>query len=361
MFSPARTFLRSSVPFVALVLALGSASSALAVQAGASISLYPTNWGLLPNGELIDVMVVVNNTSTDTPATAAPNEGVDPVPALLTGPITVKLACGDPICSVQVAGKLAFVPVGGNGCVDKAPGVNTCSAAGPNDVVIAIRPAGITIPAGGSLDIATIRLQVIDNTGVGEVGLMAFTAPAAVQACSSSVPSVCSTCDASGCTQLVFGKTITSCPHACPERIIFRGDAADPDFFEFHSLIAPGGPIDPPNQPFKLFLSNPLFASLFSVPQEIPSAGENFIQQGNGTWTFRNADARRTGGIAFVKISRRDGMSNAYKIDIQAFDPALEMRATVPTMTVKFTLGIEEFETTNIWTQKPNGWLLNLP
>jgi len=79
-------------------------------------------------------------------------------------------------------GKLAFVPVGASGCVDKIGAVTSCSASGANEVTIALRPAGVTLPAGGSLEIATIRIQVIDNTNVNQLGLMAFTDPASVKA-----------------------------------------------------------------------------------------------------------------------------------------------------------------------------------
>ncbi|HZR83613.1 MAG TPA: hypothetical protein VFD92_21140 [Candidatus Binatia bacterium] len=361
MSSTARSLPRYLPPLLVLALVLAIPGRAHAVQAGGSLSLFPTNWGILPVGELIDVVVTANNTSTDTPAMVAPADGVAPVPAQLTGPITVKLACTDPLCNNQVSGKLAFVPVGPSGCVDKAAQVNSCSAAGPNAVTIDLKANGITIPPNGSVDLATIRLQVVNNDNISQLGLMAFTQPGALRACSSHVPNVCADCDASGCTTLVFGQRIITCPHACPERIIFRGGPQDPDFFEFHSLLIPGAPLDPPNQPFELHLSNQFFQEIFSVPQVVPVNGLNFVKQGDGTWTFRNDAARDNGGIAFIKISQRDGPGLAYKIDIQAFDPALEARATVPTMTVKFSIGPEDFETTNDWIQKQNGWLLNLP
>jgi len=333
-------------------------SAADAVQTGGSISLYPTDWGRLLPGSIVDVVVAVNNTSTDTPATDFP-DGVTPVPAKLSGGVTILLACADADCTSQVPGKIKFVPVGASGCVDKNPGVASCSAAGPDAVLIDLKSSGIGLPAGGSVDVATIRIEVIATDGVVQLGLKGMSDPSAIRACSSSTPSVCAACDATGCTTLVLGRggEPLGCPHACPERIIFRGDAATPDFFEFHGLIRVAGSIDPPAELFRLSLSNALFDPMFAF--SLPPG--SFKQQGSGTFTYRNNDARKVGGIAFVKISQRDGSTTDYKIDIQAFDAGLVSTATVPVMTVKFEIGDDPFETTNTWIQKPNGWFVNLP
>lgn len=342
-----------------LLLAVFSAPVAHAVQSSGSISLFPTDWGRLETGDVIDVIVTVNNTSSDTPATDFPSDGVDPVPAELNGNITVLLSCQDPDCMSQASGRLAFVPVGGSGCVSKNGAVQSCMAAGANAVLISLKSNGITLPAGGSVDVATIRLEVVDSTNLVQLGLKAMSDAGAIQACSSSTSSVCAECDATGCTTLLFGPSNVpiSCPHACPARIIFRGDAATPDFFEFHGLIEVGaGGIDPPGESFVISLSNANFDPIFSFT--VPPG--SFVQQGT-TFTYRNNAARNAGGVAFVKLSARNGLPTTYKIDIQAFDAALESRATLPTMTVSFSIGDDAFTTTNDWTPKPNGWFLNLP
>jgi hypothetical protein len=341
-----------------VLLSFALAPAAHAVQAGGSLSLYPTNWGFLSVGEPIEVMVVANNTSSDTPASAAPDDARK-VSALLSGDIVVQFACVDPQCAMQVSGRLAFESVGGNGCVEKDAGVISCSASGANNVRIRLRNGGVTIPPGGSLDLATIRLRVLSADGIAQLGMMAMTMPGALRACSTHAPAICADCDASGCTKLVFTPSVVKCPHACPERIVFRGGPLDPDYFEFHSLLVPGAPLNPLVQPFKLFVSN-ANGSLLSLPQEAPSAGKVFVRQGDGVWTFRNDAARETGGVAWVKITRREGNASAYKIDIQAFDPALEQNATLAMMTVKFTIGPETFETTDLWTKRNNGWVMNL-
>lgn len=354
-----------SSPFFFLLLlglALVATPPAHAVQAGGSLSLIPTDWGPLHKNELVEVVVAVNNTSSDTPASGVPADGVDPVPATLTGAVSVLLSCTDPLCNVQAPGKLAFVPGGAGGCVSKSSAVVSCAASGANGVLITLKPSGITVPAGGSLDLATIQLQVLADD-VGQLGLMAMTDPASLRACSSHAKTVCTECDASGCSLLVLGggEQTFGCPHACPERIIFRGGPQDPDFFEFHALIFIENGIDPAKPGFSISLSN-ANGPIFNQPSgNAPPIV--LVQQGKGTYTYTNNDARTdpNGGIAFVKLSERDGMMNKYKIDVQLFDPNLEAKATLANMTVAFTLAGGTYQTMNDWQPKQNGWLLNLP
>jgi hypothetical protein len=330
-----------------------------AVQTGGSISLYPTDWGRLETGDLVDVVIAVNNTSSDTPASDFPGDGVDPVPAKLSGAVTVFLALDGPECTDHVPGKLRFVPVGGTGCVDKDPNVASCTAGGSDSVVVSLKPSGITLPGGGTVDVATIRIEVLDAEGLTLLGLKARSDLAGLRACSSSAPSVCSECEAKGCSTLAFAPqgSVIGCPHACPARIIYRGNMATPDFFEFHGLINLPPPISPETQPFTLSLSNALHDPMFSFT--LPPG--SFVKQGAGAYTYRNNTARQSGGIGFVKLAQRDGQPNTFKIDIQAFDAGLESEATLPDMTVTFTIGAEPYATSNTWTQKPNGWVMNLP
>jgi len=364
MVRSTRTWSHVLASLLLLVLALGSfvaASPAHAVQASASLSVIPADWGPLHKDDVVEVVIAINNTSTDTPARGTPADGVAPVAAVLTGDVSVLLACTDPLCTGQASGKLAFVPAGAGGCVDKNAAVVSCAVSGQNGVLISLG-GSLTVPAGGSVDIATIRLKVLADD-VGRLGIMARTDPAAVRACSSNASGVCTSCDASGCSLLVFGgnEQTFGCPHACPERIIFRGDASTPDFFEFHALIFVQNAIDPANPGFTISLSNangPIFAQpTVNAPPIV------LVAQGAGTYTYRNNAARTdpNGGIAFIKLSEREGVNNKYKIDIQLFDPMLESRATLANMTVTFTLAGSTYQTTNDWLPRQNGWLLNLP
>jgi len=351
-----RSLLLSSLFLVLSFLA--AAPDADAVQTGGSISLYPTDWGRLKTGDVVDVVIAVNNTSSDTPASDFPNDGVDPVSAKLRGAVTVFLALDGPECTDHVPGKLRFVPVGPSGCVDKDSNVVGCAAGADDSVIVSLKPAGITLPGAGTVDVATIRIEVLDAEGLTLLGIKAKSDLAGLRACSSSAPSVCSECEAKGCSTLAFAPqgAVIGCPHACPARIIYRGDMQTPDFFEFHGMITLTPPITPQTQPFTLSLSNALFNPMFQFA--LPPG--SFVKQGSA-YTYRNNNARSAGGIAFVKLAQRDGQPNTFKIDIQAFDAGLESRATLPDMTVRFTIGAEPYETSNKWTQKPNGWIMNLP
>jgi hypothetical protein len=342
------------LPSFFLLLSFLAAATAHAVQTGGSISLYPTDWGHLHTGDVVDVMVVVNNTSTDTPATDAPADGVAAVPVKLSGTVTVFLSLDGPDGMTFVPGVLKFV-----GCSGLNANVQSCTASGADSVDIKLKAAGITVPPHGNVDLATISLEVLNAELVPQVGLKGMTEPGALLACSSSKPSVCADCEATGCTTLLFtANKVKPCPHPCPSRIIYRGDMATPDFFEFHGLIDVGnGAIAPLTEPFVVSLSNALFNPIFTYT--LPPG--SFTAQGPGIFVFNNDGARNTGGIAFVKIAKRESPPNEYKIDIQVFDATLESKTTLADMTVSFSIGDDPFQTSNMWMKKPNGWFLNLP
>lgn len=352
--------IRGKVALIAMgtaawIAASGLATPAHAVQASGSLQVIPDNWGQLAVNDEVDVTVVATNTSTDTPAVSFPADGLGAVPATLTGNITVFLACTVPSCMAQVAGKMEFVSVGGNGCVSKHPAVTSCSSGGAQLVNLALG-GPIALPPAGSVDIATIRVKMIDVGGVAQLGMKAMTEPTAITACSTSAPSVCAMCMATGCSKVVTVQGVNTgpCPHACPSKIRYIGDAAKPDFFEYHSLIFPGTVIDPPNQLFSVTLSNALFNPIFSFtlpPGSLKSQGDAF--------TYDNPAAALAGGIAWIKLARRDGFTNVYRLDIQAYDASLQAEATIATMTVEIVIGPEVFSVTVPWEQKPFGWQIN--
>jgi hypothetical protein len=339
---------------MAVVGLLATGTRALAVQASGALQVIPDNWGLLAVNDEVDVTIIARNTSTDTPAASFP-DGLGDVPATLEGNVAVTLACTDPTCSAQVAGKMVFLPVGGNGCVAKHPAVTSCTSGGGQLVNVALG-GPIALPAGGSVDVATIRIKMIDVGGVAQLGIRAQTEPASLTACSTNAPAVCAMCMAEGCTKVftIQGVNTGPCPHACPSKIRFLGDAAKPDFFEFHSLIFPGTVIDPPTQAFTITLSNALFNPIFSFT--LPPG--SFTNQGDA-YTYADPGAATTGGIAWVKMARRDGFTNVYRVDIQAYDATLEAKALLASMTVEFSVGPETFSVTTPWTQKVFGWQLN--
>ncbi|HZR81355.1 MAG TPA: hypothetical protein VFD92_09705 [Candidatus Binatia bacterium] len=350
-----RTSLRIACALgIALLAVSGSARPAAAVQASGSLIVVPSNWGLLATNDVIDVAIAARNSSSDTPAVVVP-DGTGDVQATLGGAIMVMLACADPTCSTQVPGKLAFVPVGGNGCVSNDPAVSSCASGGGDNVLITLS-SPITLPPGGTVPVATVRVRVVDATGVTQLGISAHSDPASLTACSTNAPSVCAMCMADGCTKVVFVQNVNvgNCPHACPSRIRFLGDAARPDFIEFHGIVTAGANFDPNSAPFTISLSNAQFNPIFSL--SLPAG--SFNQQGS-VFTFNDNSAAANGGIAFVRISQRDGQPDAWKVDIQAFDANLQSRATLPDMTFDFSAGGQTFSVTATWDQRSFGWQLN--
>jgi hypothetical protein len=334
---------------LALAAGLGIADPAHAVQASGSLLVIPDNWGFVVQDEEIDIDIKARNSSMDTPSVSFGDPLAD-VAATLTGPIVVTLACADPTCSAQVPGKIAFVSVGASGCVSKHPSVSSCSAGAGTTVDIAFA-SPIALPPGGTVDVATIRVRIVD-AGFAQLGINASTVPASLIACSSSGANVCATCMATGCTKLVSTSPI-NVGVCSPSKIRFLGNAATPDSFEFHANVSPAGVIDPPSQSFSVTLSNVLFNPIFSFT--LPPG--SFTQQGT-TYTYRNDAAATTGGIRFVRIALRSGQVNVYKVDIHAYDASLEAEATIPGMTTEITIGAEAFALSAVWEPKTFGWQL---
>lgn len=323
-----------------------------AVQAGGSLSVVPSNWGFLVDGQTVDVVVRANNTSSDTLAASFP-DSTGPKAAQLFGPITVTLGCADDACSVVTPGVLAFVSVAPSGCVAKNAAVTSCTS-GPGGTVKINFASTISLPAAGSVDIATIRVRVLDDQVVGSTGIQAMSETGALVACSTSLPSLCVGCHADGCTKLAFtANNVRHCPHACISKITFRSGL---DTFEFHADIdvAPG--FSPATKPFTITLSNALFNPVltYSLP-----AGS--LQPGTDSWRYLDNGAKKAGGINIVKIGRRDGTVNTYRIDLIVYDPNLETRATVANMTTSFSAGGESFSNTGNWTKSKTGWTFQVP
>ena len=170
---------------LAFVLTWAPRLHAFGCQASGSLPIFPgagtTCPGALHLGDLVDILVTVENTSSSVPpgtkvtaklvnvCVGGINSGTAcTVPgdcnSTVCGPaIVYTLACPDTTCSAQLPGTLTFVPVGGNGCVSNAAAVTGCTLdAGDvtgNTVHITVNAAGVPLPAGANLSIATIRAQ----------------------------------------------------------------------------------------------------------------------------------------------------------------------------------------------------------
>src|SRR5262245_22465600 len=167
---------------LATVLSLGAflpTAAHAGVSAGGAINPLPsvTTLGV---GDQFDVTIRIFNTSQTTPPDA-----FQFLPATLTaGTSFVLAACQDSSCTMELRGTLAFVPVGGNGCVSSLASVTSCAADGANptnkiDITIG---SGIALPrftdSPNFVDIAVVRLQAVTPvSGSGSFFLRGSTGP----------------------------------------------------------------------------------------------------------------------------------------------------------------------------------------
>jgi len=243
--------LKTARSILVLLLLVGvgffAVPTAQAIQTSGSISLIPSAYFELAENQIIDVIVRVNNTSSNTPDPTPPIEDTAPQPATLTGTIVVTLACDDNdgntlACAscTERQGALMFVPVGANGCVSSAAGVASCAVQGgdANKVDITMTPGGVALSAGASVDVATIRVKVLVKANtLAKTFMHAETEGLDIKACSSVRPALCVSCSADGCTVLTYPGGANVCPkrlHQFPGIIhVLQGL----DDFELHLAI----------------------------------------------------------------------------------------------------------------------------
>ena len=140
----------------------------------------------------------------------------------------------------------------------KAGQVTGCASGGSTVVLINLAAGGIALPNNNTpVPVATIKLKMLADSGP-PLGIRAGTGVCALNACITPPDQGCVSCSAEGCTFVTpqQGNQPCDCPHLCPNKIRFIGDAAKPDFFELHSIIVPGPGFDPVAQPFTVAMSN---------------------------------------------------------------------------------------------------------
>src|SRR5262249_6974970 len=143
----------------------GSPGAALAgVQVSVSMAILPSDSTLVVN-EQLDLTVRLNNLSSNTPPPDS-----NPVGGTLTGTTTVKLACVDSVCTQELPGELMFI-----GCTGLDPGVASCEAIDSNTVLITMTAAGVSIPAAGFKDFATVVVKTVAPSDFGGFFVAAAT------------------------------------------------------------------------------------------------------------------------------------------------------------------------------------------
>ncbi|HEY8516996.1 MAG TPA: hypothetical protein VIS07_15915 [Candidatus Binatia bacterium] len=349
---------RGTIRLLAVLCGIGlfAAPAAHAIQASGSIILSPSQQLGLSPGDQFELTVSIVNTSSHTPLPPGPD-----APATLTGPIAIDLACTDCDCSSKQSGAITFIPGPVDGCVSHVPGVTSCSSGGSTVVLINLAPGGLSLPAGSApVEIARIRLQMNTDSGP-PLGIRAGTGVCALTACITPPDQGCVSCSAEGCTFVTpqQGNQPCDCPHQCANKLRFIGDAAKPDFFEFHSIILPSPGFDPVNQPFSVSLSNAIVGQIFSFT--LPPGS---LKKGGDAFTYTNNQAANTGGVKMVKLAARDDLPGAFRLDIQGYSPNIQPDTTIPMdipdMTVEFSVGGQSWTTgVKTWDRKNFGWQLN--
>ncbi len=85
-----------------------------------------------------------------------------------------------------------------------------------------------------------------------------------------------------------------------------------------------------------------------------------FLEKKSGQkFVYKNAAARKTGGIVSVVLQERFDSAGGWLISIRAFGDL--SAATLPEMTTDIVIGTSSFFDNSDWTETPNGWRKKYP
>jgi len=340
--------------FVALagVVLLG-APAADAVQSSGSIQLVPSKQTGIVLNEAITVDVYFTNTSTQTPP-----QGLIPAIANVTGPITIDIGCVDCGCTQQNAAALSFIAGGQSGCTVKGPGVTSCAAGAPGEVLLNLDPAGVNIPDATPVFLATITLKN-NLPELPVLGLRAGTGVCAVKACVTPPNQQCASCSAEGCSFLAGispQQDLLRCKHSCFNQVNFTSKL---DAYIFQGVAVIDDPnFDPATESFTLSFGvpgNPIIN--ISIPGGIPSTGM-------GVWTLTGPGNQNVPGIDLIKITRQTGAGcqNSFRLQVKFFGDlnSLQLLPPNPVLRTELTFdGRTPFVNEEAWQTLQNGNLRN--
>jgi hypothetical protein len=131
------------------------------------------------------------------------------------------------------------------------------------------------------------------------------------------------------------------------------------DEFSFHGRIEPETPIDPTTEKVGVLITNE-FGVIYRGELE-PG-----VFEGRGgsarPWRFVDRKNAKKGlsqtGIARISIYQYRA-TNLFVVNVHAYgDMSI---ATVPNMTLQFTVGDDSFQNTGTWKQTGYGWRLDFP
>lgn len=144
------------------------------------------------------------------------------------------------------------------------------------------------------------------------------------------------------------------CRHPCPAELRFASAYGQLDKLIFHARITPVGTIDPANESVTIGLQN----ALGTIAGETLAPGTIDARQ-NGVYFYSDPTARKTGGIAQLKIRPRRDPLGGYRVDIIMYgDYSI---ATLPTMSTVILVGDDLSNNVGVWTETKTGWVYEFP
>jgi hypothetical protein len=326
-----RAMRRASLVFVGLLgIGLLGTPRAEAVQASGSIVLVPSKDSVVEREEFT-VDVLVRNTSTATPGTANP--------ATLHGPIFLDLSlvgCAGPASPRE----LEFIPGAADGCEAKAGGVTGCVDGAPDQVLINLDPAGLSLPAtDAAAPLATVRLKSARTIGV--LGLRASTSACALESCISSDPP--SNCALSAVTGITFVTGIAprspGCERQCKAAIVFRESGADE--LRARGILRASSSVDPG-------------VDALSIRLEVNGGAilDISIPPGGLQKTRKGFEATNGANFDLVRVSPR--RNSELFVEIRASGNLRDAKSFMP---LHLTLGESRFDFVVDWQPRPaGGW-----
>jgi hypothetical protein len=145
------------------------------------------------------------------------------------------------------------------------------------------------------------------------------------------------------------------CKHPCLNKIrVVPGPRLD--ILELHARILPNDAIDPSSEGFTVELTDDMGDVIFTATL----APSDFrVTNGGKKFTYRNAAARKTGGLFRVQIGARKDASEGYRVDVLAYGDLSGV--TSPNITTFVGVGNRGFFDNSVWTPRRYGWSVDFP
>jgi len=150
---------------------------------------------------------------------------------------------------------------------------------------------------------------------------------------------------------------LRGCPGLCRSHIRFAPGAGALDVVEVHGVVEADAlaAADLATLPVGVSLASELRGIFL---REHLGAGQ-LVRDGR-TALYRDPAAKRTGGIASLRVTRLEGTETRLRVDVRVFAD-VESLATDPTMELRIELGEASFASVAQWSRTLRGWYVDLP